>query len=278
VGPLRIVYAGRLSVRQKQIHKLFDSVTQYLHENPASRFTIVGQGAEQSLLEQRVKENPCGSRISLLGPVKPWDIHDELVKHNVLVLMSDFEGTPGAVMDAMACGLVPVCLDLPGGLRELVRHRESGIIVTNRDEDFWAKMRELESDEELRRTLSSNARSLVAREFSLQHVADLWESFLVRLDHSVSSCLKCEVSIPRFPILPRPKRGFGAEDRRHIRYVFDRCGKLTNNRRREFGLRMQKVAWDSRRNKFSRLVALCLSCALCPQLCLLSSKTNVSHR
>lgn len=43
------------------------------------------------------------------GTVPFEQLRSYLANSHVLILSSDYEGTPGAVMDAMACGLVPVC-------------------------------------------------------------------------------------------------------------------------------------------------------------------------
>jgi glycosyltransferase involved in cell wall biosynthesis len=56
----------------------------------------------------------------------------QLIEHNILILLSDYEGTPGAVMDGMACGLVPVCTDISGGVQELVIPDQTGLLVRDR--------------------------------------------------------------------------------------------------------------------------------------------------
>ena len=70
-------------------------------------------------------------------------------------------------MDGMACGMVPVCLDIGGGVRELVVHQYTGLLVKNREAEFQSAMHRLAENESLRRDLSLNAVRHIADHFSL---------------------------------------------------------------------------------------------------------------
>src|SRR5690606_35254847 len=152
-GPLSLVYVGRLEERQKRILDTVDALAAAVRAVPGTRAMLVGDGRARADVEQRIDALGMRDYMRIAGTMAPDVIQGELARHNVIVLLSDYEGTPGAVMDGMAAGLVPVCLDIPGGVRELVIHECTGLLVANRDESFVAAIRRLAEDEALRRRL-----------------------------------------------------------------------------------------------------------------------------
>lgn len=229
-GPLRLVYAGRLVQQQKRIEDLLESVICFLQQNPEASFTMIGEGAEKTALIRRITESHCTSQITVKSAVEPWEIQRELLKHKVFVLLSDYEGTPGAVMDAMACGLVPVCLDLPGGVRELIKDGNTGILVRDRKTDFHNNLRRLGEDRAWRYQLAAGARQRIIDCYSLQRAADRWVSFCQMLTSSPDT-KKTRISRPFFLRVPPPLAGFGSQDGRRPTLVPRLVKRMTIMRR-----------------------------------------------
>ena len=237
-GPIRLVFAGRLEERQKRIGETAKSIVNVLKRDPAATAKIIGDGSQRSTLEAHIKQSGVADRIELTGFVTPDRVHDAMLTGNVLILLSDFEGVPGAVMDGMACGLVPVCLDLPGGLRELVVGEETGLLVTDRGPSFQNAILRLGRDVELRLRLSANARKHIETGFSLRVAADRWERLFCELSMDAGS--RRPVHFPSRPVLPPPYPGIVREDqRRPSRYAraYQRCA----------GLRRRVARWVSHR-------------------------------
>jgi glycosyltransferase involved in cell wall biosynthesis len=89
----------------------------------------------------------------------------------VAALPSRIEGLSQSLMEAMALG-VPVLASAAGGNAELVRHGETGLLVSARDPDAWA--RELERllvDAEWAGTLAAAARERVRRDLTSERTA-----------------------------------------------------------------------------------------------------------
>jgi glycosyltransferase involved in cell wall biosynthesis len=212
-GPLRLVYAGRVVQPQKRIHELVDAMIDAAGRHPQLTAKIIGDGSERAAIQRRVAASRFADRFQFTGYVEPGRVQEEMLDSNVFILLSDFEGVPGAVMDAMACGLVPVCLDISGGLRELVIHEETGLLVSDRGEDFQRALGRLAGDDDLRRRLSTNARRHIVKAFTLDAAADRWEELFAEVWASAG---------PRLPIrfprnltwLPAPYPALLREDRR----------------------------------------------------------------
>jgi SAM-dependent methyltransferase len=152
------------------------------------------------------------NRIHCTGPVSPENLHRRLLQFNVLVLLSDYEGTPGAVMDGMSCGLVPVCLNIKGGVQDLVIHEETGLLVDNRKSSFVEAIFRLSEDLPLRQRLSKNARIHIDKHFSLSITADRWEQFFDDLLQDTSR--KKAIDYPKRFNLPPVRQALAREDKR----------------------------------------------------------------
>ena len=213
-GPLKLVYVGRLVQEQKRILDLVDSLAFSLRRNNDITAVLIGDGSERQAVQHRIEFHGLSDRIRILGTIPSEKIQTELSKHHVLVLLSDYEGTPGAIMDAMAAGLVPVCLDIPGGVHELIIHGYTGLFVKDRGEDFNAAISVLSKDILLRKRLSANAKSHVAMNFSLKVAADRWENFCKELIRAKRKQTHSAIMIPKRFILPPVRPGLEREDYR----------------------------------------------------------------
>ena len=175
-GPLRIAYIGRLEQEQKRILEVVRGLCAVLKNQSDATATLFGSGPEQSAVQKIIVQNGLQSRLHLAGSVAPEQLHSRLIEFNTVLLMSDYEGTPGALMDGMACGLVPVALDIQGGVRDLVLPHRTGILLQSRDELVGA-LQTLRDDDALRKQLSNGAREHIRVHFSLESAADKWEEF-----------------------------------------------------------------------------------------------------
>jgi glycosyltransferase involved in cell wall biosynthesis len=180
-GPLKIAYVGRFEQEQKRVLDVARAICVALTQVKTATAAFFGDGSERARIEAIIRENSLADRIQLRGLVPPTEIQEQLAEHSVIVLMSDYEGMPGALMDGMACGLVPISTDIPGGVRELVLHEETGLRVQDRLVGFVDAIRRLDQDAFLRRRLAAAARQHVIDSYSLKECASRWENFCARL-------------------------------------------------------------------------------------------------
>jgi glycosyltransferase involved in cell wall biosynthesis len=99
-------------------------------------FLIVGDGIRKKELEDMATELGIADRVTFAG-VRD-DVPSLLELMDVFVLGSLSEGSPNAVLEAMAAGLPVVATDV-GGLPEMVIDGESGILVPPGDSDALAE-------------------------------------------------------------------------------------------------------------------------------------------
>jgi glycosyltransferase involved in cell wall biosynthesis len=86
----------------------------------AARLIVLGDGEERAAVQALVATHPLGSRVSLVG--EQADVRSYLAAADVFVLNSRSEGTPRALLEAMATGLPAICPAV-GDIPEIIRGR-----------------------------------------------------------------------------------------------------------------------------------------------------------
>ena len=108
-------------------HRLFLEAARSMVDsgNPA-RFVLVGDGALRDSLQALAGELGITERVHFLG----WkqDMVPVYAALDLLALTSDNEGTPVAVIEAMAAG-IPVVSTAVGGVPDVIRNGETGWLV-----------------------------------------------------------------------------------------------------------------------------------------------------
>ena len=211
-GVFRLVYTGRLEEEQKCISDVTRALCSVVNQNPGVEAWIVGEGSARANVERIIETSEVDTqRIRLLGRVDVSRVYSVLCDCHALVLLSDYEGLPVSMLEAMAAGVVPVCLDTRSGIRDAVQHGFNGLIVKDRKEDFYAAVRTLQRDAVLWSKLSANARETVKQRFSEETCAASWIELLLSFEKRKRVG---PVKSPVFVRLPRRNPKFGYYDQR----------------------------------------------------------------
>ncbi len=120
-----ILGVGRFSL-QKDFATLIKSFSK-LKEKTKARLIILGEGKERKKLEGLVERLGLKSEIDLPGfTLNPWAY---MVRADLFVLSSRWEGLPGVLIEAMAVGCPVVSTDCPSGPREILADGRYGPLV-----------------------------------------------------------------------------------------------------------------------------------------------------
>jgi len=212
--PLQMCYLGRMEQVPKQVLFLAEVMCEVMRKVPTATGRFVGQGSALEEVKELTRRRNLASRFDFPGAVPSEQVSDHLAGNCVILLASDHEGLPGALMDAMSHGVVPVCSEIPGGLLELVRPEETGVIVERTVAGFASAIVELAQDGTRWERLSAAARKEIVSSYSLPSAAARWIRFCEELIADAG---------PRRPLiqpkrirLPRVMPGLAAEDRRQV--------------------------------------------------------------
>jgi len=137
--------------------------------------TIVGEGPERKKVEAVTSELRVGDAVQLLGAKQ--HVVPLLHGSDVYVSAAYVEGFGISVAEAAATGLPAVCLNVPGGLREVVVDGVTGYLVPN-DDVFRESVTMLCRSSDLRETLGAAARTHIATHFGIADVGTILEHAL----------------------------------------------------------------------------------------------------
>jgi GalNAc-alpha-(1->4)-GalNAc-alpha-(1->3)-diNAcBac-PP-undecaprenol alpha-1,4-N-acetyl-D-galactosaminyltransferase len=171
-----IVTVGRL-VEQKGIDVLLAAWAQSTEHLPEWRLAIVGDGPLRDTLQARSRELGIEGSVDWHGHLA--DPFPLLRASKFFVMTSRFEGTPNALLEAMACGLPGIVSDASPGPCELVGMDESaGLIVpVEGATETAAAIVRLAREEPLRRRLAASARER-AHEHEPDRALKVWLQLL----------------------------------------------------------------------------------------------------
>ncbi len=191
---LKLVYVGRLAEIPKQVTALARAFCMAARMIPGVEAIICGEGPSYESISEVLRTEGAGLPVVLGGPVSSSRVYELLLQNDVIVLLSDYEGLPVSLMEGMACGLVPVCLNIRSGVPELIKHEQNGLLVNDRHEAFVDAIRRLFGDANLYNRLSRNARDTIVSDFSESTCTEKWISLLDESLRSAAYGVEAKVS------------------------------------------------------------------------------------
>ncbi|HWX08344.1 MAG TPA: glycosyltransferase family 4 protein [Gaiellaceae bacterium] len=157
MNELTLAFAGRLTA-QKALGVALDA----LSRNDGVSLLIAGDGDERAQLERRAHELGLEPRVRFLGPLPRERVVELFRAADGAILSSSWENFPHTVVEALAAG-TPVLATAAGGVAEVVRDGENGLLVAIGDIDGLAgAISRFAGDPELRERLRAAAVPSVA--------------------------------------------------------------------------------------------------------------------
>jgi len=130
-----ILAAGRLT-DQKDFPTLLRAFAK-VRANRDVRLVILGEGKRREALEKLALDLGIRAEVDMPGfAANPFQY---MARAAVLVSSSEYEGLPGVLIQALACGCPIVSTDCPGGSREILADGRYGALVGVGDVDGMAR-------------------------------------------------------------------------------------------------------------------------------------------
>jgi glycosyltransferase involved in cell wall biosynthesis len=171
-----VVSVGQL-IQRKRMDVLIDAVALLRDRGVLVRTAIAGQGALREELEALVRTRGVADRVDFVGFRE--DVEALLRRARVFSLVSEWEGVPFALIEAMCTGLVPVVTDV-GTIGDFVREGDNGHLVPVGDAPALAAVLErLLGDRAHRDRLRQNVLAL-RKSLSLDEGVVFWRELLAR--------------------------------------------------------------------------------------------------
>jgi glycosyltransferase involved in cell wall biosynthesis len=182
-APPRILYAGNL-VPSKGVDVLLQAAAELRHLGVDFQLKILGAGPAERALRSLVARLGLGSRVTWAPFVPQSEMPVEYGCSTITVLPSRgrSEGLGLTLVEALLAGSAVVGTPA-GGIPEVVRHEETGLLARDGDApDLARQLQRLLSDAELRERLIRAGKEHVIRTFSAESAVDR----IVDLYHAIA--------------------------------------------------------------------------------------------
>ncbi len=159
-----IAFVGRL-VQAKGIDILLSAIASIKSRQSVKNVIIVGDGPLMPLLKERAKILNIIDTVNFLGERN--DVVQLLQASRIFALPSLWEGTPSALLEAMALKL-PVVATRVGGIPNIIIDNVDGLLVPSNDADSLASaIEKMLSSPDLMKTMGSSAYQKVKQHYSI---------------------------------------------------------------------------------------------------------------
>lgn len=169
---VRLLGVGRL-VEKKGFKHAIEALALLREAACPAHLEIAGEGPLRGELEELVRERRLSEAVTFHGWTEPARVRELMAGADLLLVPSltaldgDAEGIPNVVKEAMLMGL-PVIASRHGGITELVKDRETGLLVAEGDPAGLAgAVKEAMENSEAVSGFALQARSLVVKDYAI---------------------------------------------------------------------------------------------------------------
>ena len=166
-GEIRLLYVGRLS-GPKHVDALIRAVALLVRKGISVTASIVGDGAERTELERLARDEGVARLVHFVGAVGIDEVLAHYEQADTLVLISQSEGWPKAIAEAMTFGLV--CVGSARGMVPQMLGDGRGIVVDPGDHIALAEALEVLALDPARADAMAERASTWGRRHSLEQL------------------------------------------------------------------------------------------------------------
>jgi glycosyltransferase involved in cell wall biosynthesis len=145
---------------------------------PGLRLTLVGDGSDRSSLEAEAAR--FGVTVRFISRMPNQELPAVYRGCAAFAILSDREGNPKSLLEAMACGCACIGTNSPG-IRNVIRHGVTGLLCGATPLEVATAIRAVLADQALRDRLGAAARELVVGKNSLPCILAIYEDAIVSL-------------------------------------------------------------------------------------------------
>jgi colanic acid/amylovoran biosynthesis glycosyltransferase len=202
---LTLVYAGRLTEHQKRIARVADRLCDATLAVSGVRAVLYGEGPESDDVARIVDGRGAAGRVRIAGPLGHHEMMPAMQQGHAFVLLSEFEGLSIALIEAMACGLVPIVAPMRSGMADVIVPGVNALVVDPDDPaSVIAAVRRLREEPGLWARMSRAARdTIVARGLTSDTCAARWADLAKALGPRTHWG---QVEVPALEALELPRR------------------------------------------------------------------------
>ncbi len=178
--PVILCVARHVAV--KNLGQLLEACAELRRRGLVFQCVMIGDGPLHEELKTQRAALGLQEIVTMPGAAEQGEVLKWWQRASIGVLSSHSEGMPVSLMEAAACG-VPVVAPAVGGIPELVREGETGLLAKPGDvASLASKLEQLLRDESLRQQMGEAARKRAVEKFSVRNQVEqllaLWSGVL----------------------------------------------------------------------------------------------------
>jgi glycosyltransferase involved in cell wall biosynthesis len=159
-----VLFVGNL-IPRKGLHYLIEAAKNVVKENAETKFVVVGEGPLKSHLISYSKEQDVSDKFIFVGGVPEDLLHSLYSCADVFVSPSIQEGQGITLLEAQATAKPVVAFNVTA-ISEVVKNKETGLLVKPDSSELADAILTLLSDQPLREKMGRSGREFVTKNFS----------------------------------------------------------------------------------------------------------------
>lgn len=169
------LFVGRLD-HQKKLPWTLGSFAKVVRERPQALLVLVGDGPLREEIHALVRSLGLENNVRFTGRLQMTGVLEWMQASDITILVSEVEGLPCSLIEAMAAGLPPVVSRIPAHT-QLVDHEIHGLLTElGNEEDTARAVIRLMDEPEFRARCGQAARERMIRQFSTAEVVRYYET------------------------------------------------------------------------------------------------------
>ena len=172
----KLITVGRLS-KEKGYLDLIDIFSELTKIDKEYTLTIVGDGYEEKLIKEKIKENKLDKKIIMTGFLNKEKLNKEYLASSIYLMTSTSESFGLVLIEAMSYGMPCISLDTARGAYEVINNKNGKIVKRNKMVDT---IREITKDKSTFDKMSKEARK-TSNNYKFDVVKKEWLDFFERI-------------------------------------------------------------------------------------------------
>jgi glycosyltransferase involved in cell wall biosynthesis len=183
----KIIYIGRLA-EEKGVLLLPEIILKLKDNSLFEKLDIFGSGPMEKALKEKLDDLNLNDKIFLRGTISHEQVSEVFGNYDILILPSYTEGHPIVLLEAMACGLIPIVSRLEGSTDIVVENNINGYLCEPGNTDQFATALQFAIKSDSLPAMSVEARRTIEDKYS---IGNMVESYLNLFNSSeLSPCIR----------------------------------------------------------------------------------------
>lgn len=175
-----LIFVGRFE-KVKAIDNFVYSLPFIFEKFPNLKVELVGDGSLKKKLEDFVKSHGLTERVNFCGWIDHIYLPDKLNDARFLVMPSESEGLPKTLLEAMACGVIPIVTAV-GGIPDIVEDETTGFTLKENSprhiaENVVGALNHLDIEQ-----ISQEGAYLIKKEFNYDKTVEVYKQIIEEIE------------------------------------------------------------------------------------------------